>query len=400
MIADPFEGTPYRTLDLIGHGGMGTVFKVEHRELGAKFAAKLLHAWLAQHPQVVDRVRLEAQTLGRLAHPNIVSITTFAQTTDGRPYLVMELLRGRSLAAECEYSGAMPVFGAVFFARQLLRGLGAAHELGVVHRDVKPNNLFLHEYDSGERTLKILDFGVARVLERLHPRSPLPLAYPTEGGALLGTPRFMSPEVITGGRIDHRADLYGAGLVLYQMLAGRDPFHYAKGEELLLSAHAVEDPQPPSEAANQTIPPALDRIVLKALAKRPADRFQSASEFEAALAELAGTLESPSDWAQSTGLEAVNQSGPTPPAIGGGVPGPTLTLGIPGTAPAPSEPREMPVASTSTETLAPETPPAKPRCAVESIAGTAKSNLESRWFLALVFIVAAIVAGLGMAVLE
>ena len=393
MIADPFEGTPYRTLDLIGRGGMGDVFKVEHRELGAKFAAKLLHAWLAEHPQVVDRVRLEAQTLGRLAHPNIVSITTFAQTQDGRPYLVMELLRGRSLASECAQAG-MSVFGAVFFARQLLRGLGAAHELGVVHRDVKPNNLFLHEYDGGERTLKILDFGVARVLERFHPRTPPPLAYPTEGGALLGTPRFMSPEVIAGGRVDHRADLYGAGLVLYQMLTGRDPFHYVKGEELLLSAHAVEDPQPPSQAAKQTIPPALDRIVLKALAKRPADRFQSAGEFEAALAELADTLEAPSDWAQSTGLEAVSKGDSTPPAIRGGL-GKTLTVGTLGAEPAPSEPREMSTAAT--ETLPPETTPANPSDAVEPVRDTPKPNLESRWFLALVFIVAAIVAaGLGM----
>lgn len=303
MTDDPFRGTPYRAVGWIGRGGMGDVFKVEHAGLGSHFAAKLLHEWLAEHPQVVDRVRLEAQALGRLAHPNIVSITGFATTPDGRPYIVMELLRGRAVSTECEARGAMPVFGALFYTRQLLSGLGAAHELGIVHRDIKPNNLFLHEYDHGVRTLKILDFGVARVVEHAQRRAPQPLAYPTERGVLLGTPRYMSPEAISGDLVDHRADLYSVGLVLYQLLAGRDPYHHITSEEMLLSAHVLEEALPPSETAQQAIPTGLDSIVLKALAKDPADRFQSAAEFEVALSRIAATVEPPAEWVQTTGFD-------------------------------------------------------------------------------------------------
>src|SRR6187399_2370561 len=331
MTDDPFRGTPYRAVGWIGRGGMGDVFQVEHRGLGTEFAAKVLHEWLAEHPQVLDRVRLEAQALGRLAHPNVVSITGFATTPEGRPYIVMELLRGRAVSTECEERGAMSVFGAVFYTRQLLSGLGAAHELGIVHRDIKPNNLFLHEYDHGARTLKILDFGVARVVEQPSRRAPQPLAYPTERGMLLGTPRFMSPEAIAGRIVDHRADLYGAGLILYQLLTGQDPFHHIESEAMLLSAHAVEEPPRPSETAPHPIPPELDRIVLRALAKDPASRFQSAQEFDAALNSLTAMLEPPAGWAQSTGfdIDAVPQepsrstscahqmpstTAPTPPA--------------------------------------------------------------------------------------
>jgi serine/threonine-protein kinase len=164
----------------------------------------------------------------------------------------------------------------------------------------------------------------------------------------------------------------------------------------------VEDPQPPSLAAEQTIPPALDRIVLKALAKSPADRFQSASEFEAALAELADVLKPPSDWVQSTGFEAVSKETTTPPpAIDVGAVSKTLTLGTTlGAEPAPCEPSKTSTAAT--ETVPPEATPANPSDAVEAVPDTPKPNLQSsRWFLALVFVVAAIVAaGLGMAALR
>lgn len=280
--ADPFAGTQYRALERIDAGGMGEVFLVEHRHLRRTFVAKALHTPLSRHPQVVDRMRLEAQSLGRLNHPNIVSIGGFGMTNDGRPFLVMEHLKGRTLEDELVARGRLPLPEALAVTCQLLAGLEAAHALGIVHRDVKPDNLFIVDLPTGGRIVKVLDFGVARVLPTAPPAAPRPLALPTETGAVIGTPRFLSPEAAAGERVDTRADLYGAGLVLYGMIAGRGPFDHVEGNGLL-AAHAVDAPEPPSAHAGYPIPAALDHVVLRTLAKDPAARFQTAAELRAAL---------------------------------------------------------------------------------------------------------------------
>jgi serine/threonine-protein kinase len=287
---DPFAQTQYRNVKRLDAGGMGEVFVVVHRHLNRTFVAKILRAALTQHPQVVDRMRLEAQALGRLNHPNIVSVVGFGTSTDGRPFLVMEHLRGRTLRAEFEARGALPLAEAVAFTLELLAGLSAAHALGIVHRDIKPDNLFITAAPSGVRALKILDFGIARVLPGAPVAAPRPLALPTESGAVIGTPRFLSPEAAVGAKVDARADLYCAALVLYTALAGRGPFDHVQDRARVVQAHVSETPLPPSHFAPNHVPPALDELVLRALAKDPASRPPTAQAFAAELEALSQAL--------------------------------------------------------------------------------------------------------------
>lgn len=286
-VSDPFEGTAYRLVRRLDEGGMGEVYLVEHRQLFRTFVAKLLHATFVSYPQVVDRVRLEAQALGQLNHPNVVSATGFGTSADGRPFLVLEHLKGRTLREELAERGALPLGEALAYTLALLDGLAAAHALGIVHRDIKPDNLFLTQAASGERVLKILDFGIARVLPTAPASAPKPLALPTETGAVIGTPRFLSPEGALGARVDTRADLYAAALMLYTMLAGRGPFDHVKEGEELIRAHTTEVPAPPSRYAPVPLPAGLDELLLKALAKDPAERFQTAEALSAALRGVA-----------------------------------------------------------------------------------------------------------------
>lgn len=178
--SDLFLGTNYRTVSRLGAGGMGEVFVVEHRELGREFVAKVLHAELASDARVVDRMRVERQALGRLSHPHIVSVIDSASLSDGRPFFVMELLRGRTLAEELRERGKLPVYEAVRFACELLSALAASHGIGVVHRDIKPANLFICALPNGSRHLKVLDFGIARVLPG-GPRGRPATAQPADG---------------------------------------------------------------------------------------------------------------------------------------------------------------------------------------------------------------------------
>lgn len=301
IVPDPFEGTSLRAIRRLGGGGMGEVFVVEHRELGRCFAAKILHARLAALPHVVDRMRLEGQTLARLSHPNVVAIQGFDTTPEGRPYLVIELLSGQSLTDTLQARGALPVGVAVRYGKELLSGLAAAHDIGVVHRDVKPDNVFLAEsLERGAPVLKLIDFGIARVLPTAPPEAPKPLVIPTATGEVLGTPRFLSPEGALGLRVDERADVYGAALVIYTMLTGRGPFDHVETEAAVLGAHVNETPAPPSEHALEPVPAELDALLLRALSKEPAARFGSAREFEAELEKVDALLARPAGWLETT----------------------------------------------------------------------------------------------------
>ena len=189
----------------------------------------------------------------------------------------MELLRGATLAAELRSRRTIPMTEAVAYGRELLSALAAAHELGIVHRDIKPENLFLHRQTGERSVLKVLDFGLARVI----PRSPVfvqPLALPTGTGTIVGSPRFMSPEAARGQRVDHRADIYSAALVVYLMLTGRGPFDHAEPNDTFSIV-----PDPPSFHAPTPLPPMLDDAVLTALSSNPDGRFQNANAFSSAL---------------------------------------------------------------------------------------------------------------------
>ena len=288
---DPFRTTKFVTVDRLGSGGMGEVYLVEHRELGRRFVAKILHKRFGSDPRLIDRMRVEAEALGCLNHPNIVTVTGFDTTTDGRPFIVMEQLHGRTLASELTARQSLPVAEALGYTRQTLSALGAAHGAGIIHRDIKPENIFLHDPPGASRIVKVLDFGVARVLPGVSVDSPRPLVHPTETGVVVGTPRFVSPEGAIGRRVDERADIYSVGLILYEMLAGRGPFDHVTSDELVLTAHATDEPEPPSRFAERPIPPELDQAVLKALDKDPARRFSSTADFDEALLAIEKRLD-------------------------------------------------------------------------------------------------------------
>jgi serine/threonine protein kinase len=272
--------------------------------VGRTFVAKVLHRNLATDPTLIDRLRLEAQTLGALTHENIVSVVGFERASDGRPFFVMERLDGPTLREELLKRKVLPVLEAVAYTLEVLAALAAAHQRGVVHRDIKPDNLILHTRADGRRSIKVLDFGVARIMPGVSELAPRPLMVPTATGAVVGTPRFISPEGAEGRQTDQRADLYAAGLLLYTMLAGRGPFDHREGHKLLLGAHASERPEPPSRYAAEPVPPELDRVILKALEKNPDDRFQTAEGFARVLRHAAESLKKPVGWAETSVFDA------------------------------------------------------------------------------------------------
>ena len=304
------DGTNYRAIARLGSGSMGEVLEAEHVTLKRRVVVKLLLPAFAADAGMADRLRLEAQAAATLGgHPNIVEVLDFGKTPAGRPYLVMERLQGRTLWQELRARGPLPVAEAIGLARQLLHGLGAAHRAGLVHRDIKPDNLFLCERGAdGPRWLKILDFGIVKVAVG---RGPAPLALPTAEGMAIGTPGFLAPEQAQGHPVDARADLYAVGCVLFWMLTGRDPFHHRIGLFPLIHAHVKERPRPPSALARQAISGALDLVVLRALAKKPEDRFCDAEAMTAALDALSRTS-GPQRWAHT---ERIETRAPRAPAV-------------------------------------------------------------------------------------
>lgn len=300
---DPFAGTPYRKVRGLGQGGMGEVVEVEHVALGKRVVAKLLKAPLAEDPAMLERFRFEAQALARLTHPNLVEVFDLGCTRRGQPYFTMERLRGRTLTEELRARGRLPVAEAIEIAVQVLAGLGAAHEHGMVHRDVKLDNIFLCDPGAAGdppgsppvRRVKVLDFGVAKARRGGEQIAKAP-AYATEEGTVMGTPRFIAPEQIHGRGVDARADVYATGVLLYNLVAGRGPFALPPGlspvqaQLAFVRAHLHEPPKPPSQWGPLPLPPALDAAVLRALAKRPEDRFASVAAFANELERIRAAL--------------------------------------------------------------------------------------------------------------
>jgi len=286
---DPLAGTPYRFVARVGEGGMGEVVEAEHLTLGNRVAVKLLRKEHFTRYELKDRMRLEAQTCARIRHQNLVWVMDFGETESGRAFVVMELLQGRSLGDELRERGALVAAEAIDMVCQALAGLGAVHAAGVVHRDIKPDNLFLCDREDDVRCVKVLDFGIAKIVDAgRDPRTPLPLMQPTAEGMTVGTPRYASPEQSRAERdIDARSDLYSLGWVLYRMLTGREPFADRTSQNELWRAHENETPQPPSAVAVHPVPRELDEIVMRAIAKRREHRFPSAEAFRAALLGVA-----------------------------------------------------------------------------------------------------------------
>jgi eukaryotic-like serine/threonine-protein kinase len=274
-------GTRYRVLGLIGVGGMGSVYDVEHVELGKRFVLKSLLRDLARRQDLVARLRQEWRALARLEHPNIVNVTDAGTSETGVPFYVMERLDGETLGARLGRERRLPVQAAVDVAAGVLEGLSAAHAIGIVHRDVKPPNIFV----LGAGGVKLLDFGIAKIASSS-------AEVITARGLAIGTPRYMSPEQARGERVDGRADLYAVGLLLFEMIAGTGPFDDASDANDLLLAQLTRPAARLSSAASG-IPPELDAIVAALLEKDPRQRPASARVVARALKQAVGRASLP-----------------------------------------------------------------------------------------------------------
>jgi eukaryotic-like serine/threonine-protein kinase len=293
---DVLAGTPYRFVRRLGQGTYGLVVEAVQIALCRPVVIKILHLAHAQNDDVVDRLRLEAQAIAALAPrtPHVVSVLELGRTPDGRPYIVMERLDGRSLKDELAARGSFTPYEAVKIAVQMLDGLAVAHDAGILHRDVKPDNVFLCPSKGDRPVVKLIDFGLAKLVSGGPRSGPAPLAKPTDEGVVLGTPRFFAPEQARGLPATAASDLYSTGVVLYTMLTGRDLFPTCTNVYQMVRAHLVDTPQLPSEVAPNAIPPALEAAVMKALEKRPADRHADARAFRAAIIAAVTTGDSTS----------------------------------------------------------------------------------------------------------
>ncbi len=272
----------YRIGRVLGVGGMGTVYAAEHTGTGMHVAVKVLRAELANEPDVLSRFHREAKLIASLKHPNIVKVTDFEQPTDEPPFLVMELLEGESLRARIARLGAQEPRVVIALAMQVLAALESAHEMGVVHRDLKPDNVFVVPQPDGSVRAKLLDFGVAHLMDS-HEYTRL-----TKTGVLIGTPSYMAPELLADQRADARSDVYALGVTMYGALAGRLPFRGKSASELMRAVMAGS-PEPLRDAC-PGLPPPLYEIIERAMSLMPDARFGSAREMRAALERVAPTL--------------------------------------------------------------------------------------------------------------
>jgi serine/threonine protein kinase len=269
---------PYRIIGPLGAGGMGEVYRARDVKLDRDVAIKVLPAGLAATPDALSRFEREAKAVAALSHPNILAIHDFGQA-DGHHFAVMELLEGQTLRQVLD-SGALPPKRAMEYGRQIAEGLAAAHGKGIVHRDLKPENLFV----TRDGHVKILDFGLARqaVTTKAGTETTLQtVVRGTEPGIVMGTVGYMAPEQVRGEAIDHRADIFSFGAVLYEMLAGRRAFERATGAETMTAI--LREDAPSLSSVRDAVPPALERVVDHCLEKRPEDRFQSARDLAFAL---------------------------------------------------------------------------------------------------------------------
>ncbi len=291
-VADPLIGRViadrYRILELLGRGGMGVVYKVEHVAIHKWMAMKLLAGELARDKDVVKRFRREAEAVSKLSHPNTVQTFDFGRS-EGLMYLVMEFLAGRDFGAIIQQSGALPFARVARICAQVCASVGEAHEHGIVHRDLKPENIMVLE--EKKDFVKVLDFGLAKLREQEEAGMSL-----TRAGHIIGTPYYMAPEHIRGENVDHRSDIYALGAVIYKAVAGVPPF-WAPTPMAVLTKHLTEDLVLPSIRLERAqIPRAADAIVRKAMQKSPADRYQKVEELrEDLLAYLESIGESETD---------------------------------------------------------------------------------------------------------
>ncbi len=268
----------YRVIEVIGRGGMGVVYRVEHLRMGKIAAMKVLHRDLASDPDVVQRFEREAAAISRLHHPHTVQVFDFGNA-QGNLYLIMELVRGLDMGRVVTRDGPMPWARAAPLFAQICGALQEAHELGIVHRDLKPENVLITRTTGGRDYAKVLDFGLAKLDQRGIPDT-------TDKQAIVGTPYFMAPEQIRGDEVDARTDIYSFGALMFEVLTGQHVYESTTAVGVL-TKHLTGDADAPSmRAPRMGIPPAVDHLCRKALARDPAQRWQTASELAEAIEEI------------------------------------------------------------------------------------------------------------------
>jgi serine/threonine protein kinase len=349
----------YEILDQIGIGGMGVVYRGRHLTFNEMCAIKVVNEGVAGDSNFLQRFQTEAVVTRKLRHPNAVRVDDFDYTDDGRPFIVMELVEGKSIGEVLLEQGPFAVPRALRIVTQAARALGVAHQLGVVHRDIKPGNILLTKDEQGQETAKVLDFGIAKLREAAGGDGKS--SGMTMTGMLVGTPLYMSPEQFMGkkgGEIDGRTDIYSLGVVLYQMVTGQAPFD---GDTLysLMIQHMEGNVKPPHERVPELhLPEALSQVILKAIDKSRDERFQTAEEFIAAMDQLTGLPAGP--WE-----DAVVESSPGPSKT---VQAPITNVRTPASPTAPLVPPAPPGPKT--------TPAAKPRTG--TIAATVPAEVPAR----------------------
>ncbi len=269
----------YRIIGVLGEGGVSVVYRAEHMLLGKPVALKVMRWELSEMPAAKERFQLEARSVCRLDHPNIVRVTDFGYASDGRMFLVMDVVEGESLASLLQRAGPLDIRLGLAFIRHILNGLKHAHAAGLVHRDLKPENVVITERE-GSPIPKILDFGIAKITDRDGARAI------TKAGMVFGTPRYMSPEQAAGEEIDLRTDLYTLGVILYQMLTGRVPFD--GGSTVQILSRVLTQPPPPMRLPhpNREAAHAVEQLVMRALEKERDARFADTTEFAASIDAL------------------------------------------------------------------------------------------------------------------
>jgi len=266
----------FKILSLLGEGGMGRVYLAEHVLIGRRAAIKVLAAEIADKEDLVSRFFTEARAVNDIRHPNIVEVTDFG-TFGKQPFIVMELLDGETLEQRLARVGLLDLDTTARVIAQVASAVGAGHEHGMVHRDLKPANIFLRDHPDYPDFVKVLDFGIAKLVA-----GDRNVQHHTEMGMLIGTPAYMSPEQCLGDtHLDHRSDVYSLGVVLYQVVTGRLPFT-AETAGRLIVAHVQEEPLPPHQV-NPGISPAMSAVISKAMAKKPEQRFASMREMRDAV---------------------------------------------------------------------------------------------------------------------
>jgi len=264
----------YAIIKKLGEGGMGAVYLGEHVKMGRKSAIKVMNPSMANDPDAISRFNREASNASRISHPNVCQIYDFGETPEGIIYLAMEFIEGAALTDIIEKEGALPPARAVRILKQSAGALAAAHDLGIVHRDLKPDNIMIVQGRDGSDIAKVVDFGIAKAVAGDEAGQKV-----TKTGLVVGTPEYMSPEQLSGDKLDGRSDIYSLGLVFYRMLTGVLPFQADSAQETMIK-RLTDDPMPLANARPDiAFPPKLQAVLDRALSRSPATRYANASEF-------------------------------------------------------------------------------------------------------------------------